>query len=443
MPQRPQSAPGRGQIHSAALTRRVSLVTFMGGLGGGLVFPILPALGLSLGISGFMIGLILSANRIARLIFDSPAGHAVDRLGGRRTLAGGLFLDAIGVLCYSGALHIGPPVWWLMGGRILFGIGSAFLFVGAQATVLGATSLRDRGRRTATVRIALSAGMPAGLIMGGVISDLVSDNAAFLTGASLSLVGALLAVALIPPGVREPLHGEEHMNLRQAFVGLTRSPHFVFIAASWGFNCLVFLTMQGMLLATLVVLVQQRGFESFGLAAQGTAGLVMAVLMACSSAMAFLIGRAVDRLPLRASLVPPALIGMAAGFVVLGLSHTLWLTYLGAALVGLSYNGVNLPMLALLGDVTRRNHGKAVGFYQLFGDVGGSLGPLVGLEAGLRFGMTPLYLAMAVLAALGIVPALALRAREKHLNETKAAAREHDEHEAHRPREATTPAELT
>ncbi|HKK14401.1 MAG TPA: MFS transporter, partial [Gammaproteobacteria bacterium] len=44
-----------------AASRRIGVVTFIGGLGGGLVFPILPALGLQLGIAGGLIGLILSA----------------------------------------------------------------------------------------------------------------------------------------------------------------------------------------------------------------------------------------------------------------------------------------------------------------------------------------------------------------------------------------------
>ena len=55
-------------------------------------------------------------------------------------------------------------------------------------------------------------------------------------------------------------------------------------------------------------------------------------------------------------------------------------------------------MLALLGDVTRPQfYGKSVGIYQLFGDVGGSLGPTVGLESGLHFGMLPTYLAAGAL----------------------------------------------
>jgi len=47
--------------------------TFFVGFGGGVVFPILPNLGAVLGISAFMVGVILSANRWVRSS-RAPAG---------------------------------------------------------------------------------------------------------------------------------------------------------------------------------------------------------------------------------------------------------------------------------------------------------------------------------------------------------------------------------
>jgi MFS family permease len=403
-------------MNAISLSRRVALVTFVGGLGGGLVFPILPALGLRLGIPGLMIGFILSANRISRLIFDSPAGHIVDRLGGRITLSGALLIETLGVLGYSAALHFGNPAWWLLAGRAVYGIGSAFLLIGAMATVLSVTTRADRGRRTATVRVAMSSGMPAGLILGGLIADLFSDDAAFLTGAGLTFIGAMLAAALIRTPRADPRHAPKQPLSPRRLGTLFASPNFSLIAASWGFNFLVFLTMQGVVLATLVVLVQFRDLHLFGLKAQGTAGLVMAALMTCSSVMALIIGRSLDRVRLRSTLLVPALAGLAAGFAVLAFADTLWLLFVGVVIVGLSYNGIGLPMLALLGDVTHDQHGRAVGIYQVFGDIGGSIGPIVGLEAGINVGLLPLYLGIAVLPALAIFAALWLRRREREVH---------------------------
>ncbi len=396
-------------------------MTFIGGLGGGLVFPILPALGLKLGIAGAMIGFILSMNRITRLLFDSLAGRLVDRIGGRIPIAVGLAIEGLGILCYSGGVDFGPASWWFLAGRALFGIGSALMFVGAQATVLALSTAANRGRLAATVRIAMSLGLPGGLVIGGLIADRVSNDAAFLTGAALTFFGAAAALRLVPrtrPG-QVGAHGRSASSER-----LSSLPEFGFVATAWGFNLLVFLTVQGVLLATLVVLVRQRGLSALGFGDEGTAGIVMAVMMACSSVVALALGRRLDRLPSRAAFVMPALGGVAAGFAVLGLTHGLAGAFFGAVLVGGSFNGITLPMLTLLGDVTPPDHyGRAVGYYQLFGDVGGSLGPILGLEAGLHFGMLPTYLGVAALLALCVPAALWAARRERAVQRLRSGTR--------------------
>ncbi len=404
-------------MNAATVSRRIAIVAFIGGLGGGLVFPILPSLGLQLGIPAFMIGLILSANRISRLIFNVPAGHAIGRLGPRVTLSGALFVETIGVLGYSAALHFGNAMWWLLAGRALFGVGTAFLLVGAQAAVLSLSDRADRGRKTSVVRVAISAAVPAGLILGGVLADLFSDNAAFLTGAAITFAGSIFAVVFLPPGSGRPTEEPSRSREGEGFAALLASSNLRFLAAAWGFNLLVFLTMQGVLLSTMVLVVQQRNIHLFGMQAQGTSGLIMAVLIGCSALVAFGLGRAIDALPLRSTLLFPSLAGLAAGFAVLALAQALWALLLGAVLVGLSYNGVTLPMMALLGDaVSNRQHGPAVGVYQFFGDVGGTIGPVVGIEAGTNIGLAPLYLAIAVLPALAILFAVWLRSHERQLH---------------------------
>jgi MFS family permease len=389
----------------AVACRRVAWVTFMGGLGGGLVFPILPALGLKLGIAGAMIGLILSANRITRLAFASWAGRIVDRLGGKTPLSLGLLVEGLGILGYEAALLFGHAAWWFLAGRAIFGIGSALLLVGAQATVLRYSEVSDRGRYAASVRIAMSMGMPGGLVMGGLIADRISDGAAFLTGAGLTALGATIALCFVPGAQAKAETGSSipkstpKLSLRE----LLRTPEFPFLAAAWGFNLLVFLSVQGVLLATLVLLVEKRGFHLFGLAGEGTAGLVMAVMMACASVLALFIGHLLDRIAMRTIPLLPCLMGLSTGFILLGVSRSLTTTLAGVALTGISFNGITLPLLTLLGDITRpERYGRAVGTYQIFGDIGGSLGPILGLEASLHFGLRTTYLGVAALLILSI-----------------------------------------
>ncbi len=403
-------------MNAAATTRRIAVLALIGGLGGGLVFPILPALGLSLGIPAFMIGLILSANRISRLIFNVPAGHAIGRLGPRVTLSGALLIETVGVLCYSAALHFGAAMWWFLAGRAIFGVGTAFLFVGAQAAVLSLSDTADRGRRTSIVRVALSAAVPAGLVLGGVLADLFTDEAAFLTGAAITLAGAAFAAMFLPGTTGRARAKTAGPSANSGLKSLLAHPNLGILAAAWGFNLLIFLTLQGVLLATMVVLVQKRGIHLFGMQAQGTSGLVMAVIIGCSAVVAFVIGRAIDKAPLRSTLLVPSLAVLAAGFAIIAVAQTLWPLLAGAVLVGLSYNGVTLPMLTLLGDaVSERQHGPAVGVYQFFGDIGGTIGPIAGIEIGTNIGLTPLYLALAAASAIAIPAAVWVLGQERRL----------------------------
>lgn len=378
------------------------------------MFPIIPALGLQLGIAGSMIGLILSANRITRLIFDRWAGRLVDQLGARLPLSAGLCIECVGILCYSAALRFGHATWWLLTGRAVFGVGSALLFVGAQAAVLALSTSVDRGRRLASVRTAMSLGVPGGLVLGGLIADWTSDNAAFLSAAALTALGATAAVRLVS-GECAHRGAAPIPHTPAALYALLHEPEGPFLAAAWGFNMLVFFSVQGVLLATLVLLVEKRGLHLFGLAAQGTAGLVMAAMMGCASAAALALGRVLDRRARpRTAMLLPALTGLSAGFIVLGTAHTLATTLVGAILIGLSYNGVTLPLLALLGDITApERYGRAVALYQVFGDIGGTLGPIIGLEAGLHFGMLPTYAGVAAVLVLGAPGARWVRGREK------------------------------
>lgn len=386
----------------------------MGGLGGGLVFPILPALGPQLGISGFMIGLILSANRITRLAFDGPAGLIIDRLGGRGPIALGLLIEAIGILCYSVALWVGPPADWLLFGRAVFGLGSALLLVGIQSTALGFSSREDRGRKMAGVRVAMSLGLPLGMVLGGLLAEWYSDNTAFLAGALSTFVAAIFAVLIIPQGPRQSQSVTRHEGLWTRLRTLASLSTFPFMTAAWGFNLLIFLSVQGVMLATLVLLVQARHIEVLGLANQGSAGFVMAIMMGSAALAGLTLGRLIDRLPLRSSFLIPALIGLAGGFAVLALAHQSFALLIGVLLIGITLNGVTLPLLALLGDVTPPEmYGRAMGVYQIFGDIGGSLGPVFGLDLCLHYGAASVYggLCLLVLSSLGA--AVWVRRRER------------------------------
>lgn len=74
---------------------------FFGGLAGGVAFPTLPRLGPLLGITPFLVGLILSINRFPRLLLNTPAGTILDRVGTRRPMVAGFLVQAMAPFGYA------------------------------------------------------------------------------------------------------------------------------------------------------------------------------------------------------------------------------------------------------------------------------------------------------------------------------------------------------
>jgi MFS family permease len=93
--------------------------TFFVGFGGGVVFPVLPNLGAVLGISPFLVGVILSANRFTRILANAPAGSLIDRVGTRGPLVGGLFVEALATLGYVVAVESAAPAAWFVLARVV------------------------------------------------------------------------------------------------------------------------------------------------------------------------------------------------------------------------------------------------------------------------------------------------------------------------------------
>jgi len=388
---------------------------FLGGIGGGVVFPILPALGERMGLTALMVGVILAANRIVRLGVNPVTGALTDRFGGRGVIAAGLFIEGVGTLGYIAALHYPHPAAWFLAGRIVWGVGSSLLFVGAVAAVLGFSATRERGRLVARARSAISLGMPAGLVIGGLVTDFVSADAAFVVAALLSAGAGVAAFAGIPRGPAHAARGGSGATppgstLREWLTLLTQRR----LLGIWLYAALVFFSTGGLLLATLVVFIDRRGVLIPGLAAEGSAGLLMGVLMLLYAGTSVTVGRHIDALGRRTAVLLPTLTALVAGFTVLAFAHSLAILIIALVIIGAGTGGMTIPLLTLLGDlVPAERRGRATGLYQVAADTGGSAGPIVGLVLATSFGFVETYIGLAAVFLLTVPVALSLVRAER------------------------------
>lgn len=351
---------------------------FFGGLGGGVAFPTLPTLGPVLGISPFVVGLILSFNRFTRLVMNTPAGQILDTVGTRRPMIGGFFLQGLAPFGYILGLHAdlvpldSATVFLLSRGA--WGIGSAFVFVGAFTTITHVTTPDNRGTWIGYMRGGQSLGFPTGLVVGGLVTDAVGYSAAFLVAGCAGLFAAVVALLVLPdmrPDVAAPSSLREVPRIVRADVRIL-SVGIV--------NFMVRFLFAGVLLSTAVLYAEAYDITIGLLSETGVSGVVMAISVLSASITTLLVGRYSDQLSNRAALTLPALGMLSSGFGILAFFPSLATTILGVALIGIGVGGANPPLLAYLGDLSPADDvGKLGGVYNVFGDLGSTLGPLVAL----------------------------------------------------------------
>ncbi len=381
---------------------------FFGGLAGGVAFPTLPRLGVLLGISPFLVGLILSINRFARLLMSTPAGAIIDAMGTRRPMVVGFTVQGLAPFGYAVALYAEQTPFTaaelFLASRVLWGLGSAFVFVGAFSTITHVTTPDNRGRWTGYMRGGQSLGFPSGLIVGGLFADSLGYTAAFLAAGIAGLFSAVVAFGVIP-NVSPKLDGR---------VGLRQVPELVAgdnrVLTVGIVNFVVRFLFAGVLLSTVVLYAGEHGIRIGAFSETGVSGVVMAVSVVFASVTTVFVGRYSDGLDNRAVITVPALALLAGGFLVLAAWPTLLGALLGVALIGTGVGGTNPPLLALLGDISPEDDvGKLGGVYNVFGDLGSTAGPLVALPVATSFGFGLEYAGSAALVVLtGVVVAVTL-----------------------------------
>jgi MFS family permease len=365
-----------------------------------------------------MLGLILAANRIARLVMNTPAGSIIDRVGARTPMIIGLFTQALAPFGYVAGLHTPPvtvatlPVLGSVSApgvvfvlaRTMWGLGSAFVFIGAFAVVTHVTTADNRGKWIGYVRGGQSLGFPTGLVIGGVLTVLFGMQEAFLVAGVCALLAGIVAAAVLPDVT--PNH-ETSGGLRDIPALLRRRP--VVFPIGFG-NFTLQLLWGGVLLTTLAKYAEAFAFELGPLEAAGVAGVVMGGGVLVTGGVTLLAGRLSDQLGNRALLTVPSFLALVVGFGLIALVPVLPALAAGVLLAGAGVGAGAPALLTILGDVTPGEElGRLGGVYNTMGDIGLSLGPLLAIPAVETLGYRTTYLfCVALVAACLVVVSLPL-----------------------------------
>ena len=371
----------------------IPLAVFLGGIGGGIVFPILPILGLQYGLSAAFIGFILSANRIARIISNQMVGISIDKFGGKKPLIIGLIIESIGSLLYVYSLYSNYHGIVMLIGRLVWGVGSAFVFISASTIALNLSVRSTRGKSTAKVRIALSLGVPAGLVLGGILASILGDAIAFLSSAVASLAAAIFVFTAFKEKIA--ITSKVSINIKDAFIYMFKHKTVFAIGL---YNLFTFFSLQGVVLATLVLFIKSKNLHFIYPDARFSSGIIMAFMMISSGISSVITGRIIDKLKIRSVIAFPFIIVVILGFILLSIANDPLTVILSLIALGSAIGINNVTLLSILGDMTNtQKRGISVSSYQLLGDIGGMLGPIFGVQIGVLWGFSTVYLITAII----------------------------------------------
>ncbi len=369
-PTRPAASSNDRQSTRAAWA--VAPGVLLTGIAGGIAFPILPLVGVQAGLSLAFIGVILAANRATRVIASPFVGALSDRIGGRRTLLAGMAVQVAVMALYTLGISTGRPGLFFLLGRLLHGPGSALVFVAAQALALHAGGRTHGGRAAGIVMAAIALGIPIGLVAGGLLSDRLGDQATFECAIAALLLGSIAAFALVPD-LRGPVAARSRLRDVLRAVADRR------ILAIGSLNLALSFSGGGMGLTTLALLVRQRGISLLGMGEKGTSGVLLCLMIIPEGLGMPIAGRIGDRFRAHA---PTALVGLVLlvpALVLIAAFRPIGWLVAGLVLMGLAAAALGPSLLALIGEVmSPERRGLSAGVLQLCGDVGGTLGPLLG-----------------------------------------------------------------
>ncbi|WP_327243928.1 MFS transporter [Streptomyces sp. NBC_01320] len=192
---RPAAQPHRAPVHATLILAIICVSYFMVILDNSIVFTGLPQIRSDMGFSETGLSWITNAYVLVfggLLLLGARAG---DLFGHRRVFLFSLIVFSLTSLLVGAA----QSQWWLIGARALQGVGAAVLAPSALS-LLTRSFPEGPARNRAMAAYSAVAGLGAalGLVVGGLVADLISWRAGFFLNVPVGIVMMVLAVRFLP-----------------------------------------------------------------------------------------------------------------------------------------------------------------------------------------------------------------------------------------------------
>ena len=365
--------------------RALIIVAFMVALGFGVVAPAIPLFARQFGVGKTAAAAVISAFAFMRLVTAPFVGKLVNAFGERVMLAAGIIVVAVSSLLAGFA----QQYWQLLVMRGAGGVGSIMFSVSAASILIRVTPSHQRGRAQGAWAGAFLVGLIAGPAVGTIASWSLRAPF-FLYSGTLVVAGSLGLWTLRNSELAAPqTERAVPMELRAA---LRHRAYVAALVATFAADWAV--------VGARAAIVPQFITDRLGLSSSWVyaAFLVASVV---SGALLLPFGKFADTRGRRPVMITGLIVG-AIGFVLLPSAPSAGGLIIGMALLGFAGAADAVGPGAVVGDVVAGRGGTVIAVFQMAGDLGAVIGPLMAGWIADSQGYTTTFVVCAVIAAVPI-----------------------------------------
>ena len=348
------------------LPREVSILvaaSFFVAVGFGIVLPAIPVFAKSFGVNNAAIGLMVSAFAITRFASGLISGTLVDKFGERAVFSSGVFMVAL----FTFLAGLAQSYEQLLFFRAAGGLGSSMFSVAAGSVIMRSVDDANRGRAQSVYQGSFLLGGIAGPAIGGLLS-VISLRAPFFVYSGMLICSGTVAHFFLKGDkigkVDKSVDTSDHTTVREA---LTMKPYRIALVLAF-IGSWVFFGLRASILPIFVTeeLNSTTAVVGYGLALSAVIqGLIL--LRA---------GRYSDEKGRRAASIIGAQV-VLLGVLLLTFSVNVWMYLLAMAILGFGGAFISITPASIVGDVIKGKGGKVIAIFQMAGDAGMMVGPII------------------------------------------------------------------
>ena len=148
----------------------------------------LPSIGNEFGANAVTLNWIVSSYMLSTSILLLPAGRVGDILGRKKIFTAGLVIFTVTMIL----LTFTPNITWLIGARVLQGLGSAMLFGTNMAILTSVFPPGERGRAMGINVTAVYTGLASGPFLGGLLTRYLGWRSIFAFLVPMGIISLIL-----------------------------------------------------------------------------------------------------------------------------------------------------------------------------------------------------------------------------------------------------------